>query len=189
MSANNSAYGKLNIPRQYQEELMRISKPATLQKGDYFIRHGQVPKKIAFVIQGLFRYLYIDTGGNEFTKGLIAENGFMSSYSAMIAQTPSWFCIEALEQAEILEIAYPDWLELQKTDRFWDQFLIAILEKAFVTKERRERELLLLDAGSRYRIFRSEFPELEKRVSLQIIASYLGIQPESLSRIRKKTGA
>ncbi len=180
-------YDNLNIPDAYKSELTRISKPTRLQKGDCLIRAGQVPKKIAFVVRGLFRYLYIDSGGNEFTKGLIAENEFLSAYSAMIAQTPSWFYIEALEDAEILEIAYADWLILQKTDRFWDRFLIAMLEKGFTTKEKRERELLLLGAEARYRIFCSEFPELEKRVSLQITASYLGIQPESLSRIRKKT--
>jgi CRP-like cAMP-binding protein len=64
--------------------------------------------------------------------------------------------------------------------------LLNILEKGFCIKEKRERELLLLDAEKRYNLFITEFPNLENRVSQQIVASYLGIQPESLSRLRRK---
>ena len=64
-----------------------------------------------------------------------------------------------------------------------------MIEKGFTTKEKRERELLLLDAESRYRIFLEEFPNLEKRVKQHMIASYLGITPERLSRIRKNMNA
>jgi len=177
---------QLNIPEKELQELLHISEYKTIHKGDYFITAGQVPRKVAFVINGLFRYVYIHENGNEFTKSIIAENNFISSYSAMINNSPSYFFIEALEDAEILEIDYQNWLEIKEKNPFWNVFLLKILEKAFSIKEKRERELLLLDAEKRYDIFINEFPNLENRVSQQIIASYLGIQPESLSRIRKK---
>jgi CRP-like cAMP-binding protein len=104
----------------------------------------------------------------------------------MLYQTPSYFAIQALEDSQVLEVPYQEWLKLKETNRFWDLFLIRMLEKGFCVKEKRERDLLLLDAETRYKNFLIEFPGLEHRLTWQIVASYLGIKPESLSRIRKK---
>lgn len=176
----------LRLPEKELEELSNICEHKIIDKGDYFIVAGQIPRKMAFVLKGLFRYVYSNENGNEFTKSIITENNFISSYSAMIHNSISHFSVEVLEEAEILEIDYLRWLEMKEKNSFWNGFLLQILEKAFCVKEKRERELLLLDAEKRYEIFVAEFPNLESRVSQQIIASYLGIQPESLSRIRRK---
>lgn len=176
----------LALPEKELEELLSISAHKKINKGNYFITAGHVPRKMAFVVKGLFRYVYIHENGNEFTKSIITENNFISSYSAMIHNNVSYFSIEALEDAEILEINYQNWLEIKEKNSFWNVFLLHILEKGFCIKEKRERELLLLDAEKRYNLFIAEFPNLEHRISQQIIASYLGIQPESLSRLRRK---
>ncbi|MHC0446201.1 Crp/Fnr family transcriptional regulator [Flavobacterium sp. 3-218] len=176
----------LALPEKELQELLIISQFNKIVKGDYFIKEGQVPRKMAFLVKGLFRYVYTHENGNEFTKNIIAEGNFISSYSAMIYNKPSYFSIEALEDSEILEIDYADWIGMKERNPFWNLFLIQILEKAFYIKEKRERELLLLDAEKRYEIFIAEFPDVENRVSQQIIASYLGIQPESLSRLKRK---
>lgn len=176
----------LNLPEKELQELLNISEYKKIHKGNYFINEGQIPRKMAFVIKGLFRYVYTHENGNEFTKNIIAEKNFISSYSAMIYDAPSYFSIEVLEDAEILEIDFADWLGIKEKNPFWNAFLVQVLEKAFCIKEKRERELLLLDAEKRYEIFTAEFPNIENRVSQQIIASYLGIQPESLSRLKRK---
>ena len=176
----------LALPEKELQELLNSTQFSKIAKADYFIKEGQVPRKMAFLVKGLFRYVYTHENGNEFTKNIIAEGNFISSYSAMIFNMPSYFSIEALEDAEILEIDYKDWIDLKERNPFWNAFLVQILEKAFSIKEKRERELLLLDAEKRYEIFIYEFPTIEKRVSQQIIASYLGIQPESFSRLKRK---
>ncbi|MDF3029104.1 MAG: cyclic nucleotide-binding protein [Fluviicola sp.] len=150
-----------------------------------FIHEGQTPRKFAIVKSGLFRYYYVTSEGKEYTKGFMPENNIIGSYSAMITGSPSSFIIEALEESTVIEITYNQWIKLRNENNHWDKLLIAILEKGYTTKEKRERDLLLLNAETRYLNFLKEYPNLDNRVTLTLIASFLGIQPESLSRIRK----
>lgn len=174
------------LPPDQLKDLMAIGQLKNLSSGEYFIREGETPQKLAFVLSGLFRYIYINDKGLEFTKSLIQERDFISSYSAMITQSGSHFFIEALEDAVIFVIPYSKWQILLTQDPFWTGFLLKFIEKGFITKEKRERDLLLLPAETRYQNFLKEYPGMEGRIKQTIIASYLGIQPESLSRIRKK---
>lgn len=176
-----------SIPAEEATKLYSMGKTVALEKGDYFIRAGEVPTSLAFVNSGLFRYVYIDVEGRQFTKGFMPELSILSSYSAMLRKTQSTYYIEALEPSEIVVFDYSGWLKLKETNHCWDRFLIAMLEKGYMKKESRERELLLLRAEDRYRIFLNEFPTLESRVKQHMIATYLGIIPESLSRIRKSS--
>jgi CRP-like cAMP-binding protein len=174
------------LPDSKIDEFLSISKPKTIKASEYFLIAGEVPMKIAFVVSGLFRYVYVNDKGDEFTKGLIRENLFLSSYSAMILETPSYFSVEALEDSEILEVSWRNLAPLIERDLFWTKFLLKFIEKGFMVKEKRERDLLLLDAETRYKNFLIEFPGMDQRIKQGIIASYLGIKPETLSRIRKK---
>lgn len=181
-------YDLLNkiMPTDRIEEFLSVGQISTLKSGEYYIREGETPQKLAFVISGLFRYVYINDLGKEFTKGIILEHQFISSYSAMISASPSYFFIEALDNAEIFTIPYEKWLTLLDSNPFWLKFLLGFIEKGFSIKEKRERDLLLLNAETRYLNFLNEYPKIDQRINQTIIASYLGIQPESLSRIRKK---
>ena len=174
------------LPENRIDEFLSIGRIKSIDALDYFIRAGEVPNKIAFVGSGLFRYVYINEKGDEFTKGIIVENFFLSSYSAMILGKPSYFSIEALEDSQVIEVIWKDLTQLLDNDIFWVKFLLKFIEKGFIIKEKRERDLLLLDAETRYKNFLTEFPGMDQRVKQRIIASYLGIQPETLSRIRKK---
>jgi CRP-like cAMP-binding protein len=174
------------VPEEKIEELLALGRERSIGVSEHFIQAGEVPDKIAYVLSGLFRYVYINDKGDEFTKGIIPENTFLSSYSAMVKGKPSYFSIEALEQSEILEISWDAFSMLMEKDLFWIKFMLKFLEKGFITKEKRERDLLLRDAETRYRNFLAEYPGMELRLKQGIIASYLGIKPETLSRIRKK---
>jgi CRP-like cAMP-binding protein len=174
------------LPETKIDEFLSITREKSISASDYFIRAGEVPTKIAFLVSGLFRYVYINNNGDEFTKGIIIENFFLSSYSAMIMEKPSYFSIEALEDSKILEISWKDFTKLMESDVFWIKFLLKFVEKGYMIKEKRERDLLLLDAEKRYKNFLNEFPGMDQRIKQGIIASYLGIKPETLSRIRRK---
>jgi CRP-like cAMP-binding protein len=174
------------LPDKRIDEFLSIGKEKSIMTADYFIKAGETPLKIAYVFKGLFRYVYINDKGDEFTKAIITENNFISSYSAMVLSKPSYFSIEALENSKVLEISWSDFNQLQDNDIFWVKFLMKFIEKGYIIKEKRERDFLLLDAETRYRNFLSEFPGMDQRIKQGIIASYLGIQPETLSRIRRK---
>lgn len=174
------------LPDDRVDEFLSITKEKSISSADLFIRAGETPLKIAYVFKGLFRYVYINAKGDEFTKAIITENNFISSYSAMVLNKPSYFSIEALENSQILEISWSDFNQLQENDIFWVKFLLKFIEKGYIIKEKRERDLLLLDAETRYKNFLTEFPGMDQRIRQGIIASYLGIQPETLSRIRRK---
>lgn len=150
------------------------------------MRAGQIPTEFGLVVNGLFRYVYISREGKEFTKAFMPEKSFISSYSAMISRTPSYFFIESLEHTDVLVIPYSGWQKLREQNPKWNLLLVKLLEKGYATKEKREREFLLFDAENRYKIFLEEHPTLEERVKQHMIASYLGITPVALSRIRKK---
>ncbi|PKD20013.1 cyclic nucleotide-binding protein [Salegentibacter salinarum] len=178
-----------DLSEQEISEFIEMARIESYKPKSHFIRAGQIPTKFGIVISGLFRYVYISQEGKEFTKVFMPEGSFISSYSAMIAQTASHFFIEAIEESEVLVISYPNWQKLKSQNPQWNLLLLKLLEKGYSVKEKREREFLLLDAESRYRIFLEEYPELEKRVKQHMIASYLGITPIALSRIRKNMGA
>jgi CRP-like cAMP-binding protein len=174
------------LPENKIDEFISLGKEKQVKANDFFLRIDETPKCIAFVVSGLFRYVYINEKGDEFTKGIIAENSFISSYSAMILGKPSYFSIEAIEDSKILEISWKDFMQLLDQDIFWVKFLLKFIERGYMIKEKRERDLLLLDAETRYKNFLLEFPGMDQRIKQGIIASYLGIKPETLSRIRSK---
>lgn len=174
------------FPDDQIEKIFEISHLRNIPKHECYIREGEVPVNFAFVISGLFRYCYIDSKGNEFTKGFFPENSFISSYSALIQRRESYFTVEALEDSSILDINYSEWKKLFEKELCWHKFLISLLEKGYCTKETREREFLLLSAEERYRSFLSTYPGICKRIKQNVVASYLGITPVALSRIRKK---
>ncbi len=175
----------ITLPDTEGKKFEAMATKRLMEKGELFIREGQIPKRFAFVYKGLFRYFYIDGNGTEYTKNFILDGNFITAYSAMIAQKPSAMFIEALEDSVVYELSYTDWEQLKSGHECWKDLLIYFLEKAFTVKEKRERDLLLLDAEQRYQIFKTEFPDLEKRVKQHLIASYLGISPVSLSRLKK----
>ena len=176
------------IPSEQMEKFVAILHPRRINKSEHFISEGEIPKKFAFNNNGLFRYYYIDSKGNEFTKGFFPEGTFITSYSSMIEKSGSYYNIDALEDSDIFEIKVQKWDELFKQHECWKLLLIAMLEKGYTAKVKRERELLLLDAEARYRSFLENYPNLEDRIKQHVIASFLGITPVALSRIRKKMG-
>ena len=157
-----------------------------IKKNQYFIKAGDNLKYIGFNLQGIFRYFYIDYEGNEKTKYFGTKNEFIFSLSSFIKKIPSLYFIETLEDSELLLAPVEKIYELINNNILWQNIYKSILEKTYIFKEKREADFLLFNAKDRYLNFIEEYPEIHNNVKQHYIASYLGIAPESLSRIRSE---
>jgi CRP-like cAMP-binding protein len=157
-----------------------------LKKNEYFIQAGSVPDKMACIVSGIFRVFYITDAGEEKILALRDEGRMLSAFSAILENTPSWYYIQALEDADLLYISRDQYVNGLLGHACWQMINAKYAQMLFVEKEKRESEFLSDDAETRYRKFRERFPGMEERIRQYHIASYLGITPVALSRIRKK---
>lgn len=155
-----------------------------IDKGEHAVRPDDMCRQISFNAKGLFRMYYTTPDGSEYIKSFIPENHFVTSYSSLLLDTPSFLAIEALERSEVVSFSYQTLQELYRRHICWETVGRKMVENLYIKKEARERQMLLCSAEERYRIFLAEFPGLDNRVPQYHIASYLGISPVSLSRIR-----
>lgn len=172
------------IPEEERDRLRRLAKPVSLKKDEYFLKAGEIPDKIGYIASGLLRLFYIDNAGAERNKYFCPENTMAISYSAFLLREESKLYIQALEDSELLIIDYQTYRQLLDSHLCWQTAARKLAEMLFILKEKRESDLLLFSAQERYFKFLSDYPYLEKRLNQYHIASYLGIAPESLSRIR-----
>ncbi len=165
-------------------EVVGLFQTLTLNQNDFWVRAGDIPQTIGFVVSGILRLYCADANGHEFTKSFCSENSFVAAYSALLLKQPSHLFIQALEDTTLLVADYSTYRSLSESNLSLQQLNCRIAESLFIKKERREATLLLDDAKTRYLNFLQEYPGLEMRLKQYHIASYLGITPVSLSRVR-----
>lgn len=174
------------IPVEELQAFKQLSVHRTISKNNHFIQAGQFADSIGFCVSGLFRFYYTTQGGDEFNKSFCSSNDFIASYSSLLADVPSYFSIQALMNSEIIMIRYNDFQSLYTRHVCWERVGRILIEQLYIKKEMRERELLLLSAEARYLLFLEKYGHMANRIPQYHIASYLGITPVALSRIRKK---
>lgn len=174
-----------DLPAEQGKKFRTLLTVKHIKQGEFFVRAGRISRNIAFVEKGLFRYFYTTEDGVEFTKGFFDSRSILSAYDAILENSPAHYSIEALEDAVIETVDYDKFRQLFSEDPCWNNFLVALLQKGYLAKVQREREFLLMNAEQRYHAFLKRYPNLDQRIKQHIIASYIGIAPESLSRIRK----
>jgi len=186
----DNIYNYINLITDVSEEawndIISKSKYLDINKNDFFIQAGMIPDKIAFILSGLFRVFYITEDGNEKTLVFREEGRILSAFSAYVANESSWYSIQALENSILSYISFNDYKEIIENYQCWQIIKSKYLEMLFIEKEKRESELLSDDAYTRYKKFKLKYPNLEDRVNQYHIASYLGITPVALSRIKNK---
>lgn len=152
-------------------------------KGHLLIQQGEVANFIYYVNKGLFR-TYLIRDGKEINTEFFFENSFMSAFTGFLFQKPTSLNIEALKDSTLFYISKNLLEDLYKLNPLWFALGKYIFENEFVKKCKRESSFLQHTATERYLALLQQYPLIETSVSLSHIASYLGIQPETLSRIR-----
>ncbi len=166
--------------------LRNIFKPKILKKDMFFLQEGEKSTEIRFIIKGVFRSYYVDKTGNDITKYFYAEGATLFSYAAYLSQKESAYYIQALEDSEILVAKISDFEKIVEGNYQLLLFYKKMIDNALVVKEEHASSFKLLNSVERYKQFLAAYPGLEKRLKQCHLASYLGITPVSLSRIRKK---
>jgi len=177
------------IPDEKSAALLKdIFTVKQVPKDHFFIREGESSTEIAMVVKGLFRSYYIDEEGNDFTKYFYPEGAMLFSYRAYIDHAQSAYSIQSLEESEIISARISDFERAVESSAGLRIFYKNFMDKILIIKEEHAVSFKLLDSTDRYRQFLSQYPGLESRIKQHHLASYLGITPVSLSRIRKKIG-
>lgn len=153
-------------------------------KGDFFLELNAIPVYSGLVTKGAFREFYIDKNGREYNKAFCFSGDFTGSYYDLNREAPSTVAIQALTSSRVLVLRQTEFKKLFKSDPFWVRVAYEFAHNLLMKKFEKESQLLLLSAAERYDLLQKQHPELEQMIPAYHIASYLGITPISLSRIR-----
>jgi CRP/FNR family transcriptional regulator, anaerobic regulatory protein len=156
-----------------------------LKKGEYLLRQGQVCEHVSFISHGSFR-VYSVIKDVEVSNYFFFENSYATDYASFLTRKPSDTSIVAMEDSEILQLNFPNMQMLYEKVPSWQKYGRLMAEHVFLMAEERAKALQQNSPESLYLKIMQEHPQIIERVPQQYIASYIGIQPESLSRIRKR---
>lgn len=151
-----------------------------------FLQSGKVQKAIGFIAKGLVRSFYIDNDGNEITVGFYKEGDYATHYPAFIKRQPSLYTIQCLEPTSMVCLSYEDqqWIYQQSVNV--ERYGRLIAEEILKRQQARIESFIFQTAEQRYLDFIENHSNLFNRISLSQLCSYLGIERQTLTRIRQK---
>lgn len=153
---------------------------------EHWVKAGDWCNELCYILKGLVRIYYIDIAGNEVNQHFYQANEVIAPVSVLISDEPCQYFIQALEPTQIMLADYSDLYKDGSDNTEWLRLEVKMLQTVFVKMARREARLLLGNAEQRYKWFCKHYPELLERLPQYHVASFLGITPVSLSRLRKK---
>lgn len=152
---------------------------------DYFLSEGEICKEIGFINKGCFRTYYL-ADGKEINTHFAFENEFVTDYDSFLQSKPSRYFIQVLEDAEIVTFNLSDLQNAYNQSQNWERFGRMIAEQSYKLTTQRVESFLFQSGEQRYLDLLTNQTKILERIPLYHIASYLGLERESLSRLRKK---
>ena len=160
----------------------------SLLRGAAFLRAGERATEVGAVVRGALREYFLLEDGTERTKGFNLPGDYAGSLSDLLLDGPARTWVVAETSTVVLVTPWPAYRALVEARPAWARFALEIAERLYRTKVQREYELLALDAATRYGLALERWPDLESTFSQRDIASYVGITPVHLSRLRAEAG-
>jgi CRP-like cAMP-binding protein len=158
----------------------------SIKKKANLLAQGDVCEHIYFLRQGFFRMFYVDLEGNEINTRFTQENNFMVDFQSFLTQKPSQYYWQAMQDSELIAFTYKDVQKLYDSSPAWERFGRLVAERVYLQLNERVEMLQFMSPEQRYSHLLKIRPELFNQISQFQMASYLGIKPESLSRLRKR---
>lgn len=182
-----SYFGKLIALDQNEKDLVATSfHPRLFRKKQYLLQEGDICTHLYFVVRGCVRMYKIDEKGFVHILQFAAENSWISDLGSFYEETISELAIDALEDAVVLQISRTDLINLYTSAPKFHRIFRVLVENSFVSLQKRLLQTISSTAEERYQYFISTYPNLTNRLPQTQIASFLGITPEFLSRLRNK---
>lgn len=167
-------------------QIVHYFKPKSVKKNNVLLHEGSVCREFYYIHNGGIRTFFIDKNGQEKTRYIMLGNQIGTTLKSFISQKPSFEFIEALEVTELLVISYQDFYRLNKEIDNWKIFYQKILELAYIFQNRKIEALVTLTAKQRYEELLKENPVFIQRLNNKVLASYLDMREETLSRLKSK---
>lgn len=168
------------------ELLLSILQTKTVKKHEHLLKEGEVCRNAYFLVSGFLRMYYIDLEGNEINYRFVDNNNFFVDFQSFLTQKPSHFYWQAMQDAEVLTLPYQQIQNAYTVSTAWNNFGRLMAEHVYQQLNERVEMLLFMNPEERYLHLLNTKPELFIQVSQFHLSSYLGIKPESLSRLRKR---
>lgn len=178
--------GKIDINDDEFEQVKNVFTPKTVKRGRILLRPGDICRQVYFVTKGCLRSYVIDDKGKEFVIQFAPENWWITDLNSFYSQETAMFFIDVIEPVEILvgEKDFQQKLEAIHPD--FNPLFNLLIRNSFRALQKRLVNQLVATAEDRYLDFLNTYPDLARRIPQRMIASYIGVMPESLSRIRKE---
>ena len=176
-------FGQLN-----EQQIAFIServKELELKNDEYFSEAGKIAQQVGFIVEGVVRVCYYNNKGEDITRYFFDENQLVVEMKSFESHMESSEYIQAVTDCKLIVISKSDWEAFSQSMPGWDNLVNKMIQKILLQKLEKRSPLIEQDATTRYLTFIDKFPQLANRIPLSHLASYLGITPSSLSRIRK----
>lgn len=164
--------------------ILSLFTPRKFRKHQYILQEGDLTRYETFIVKGLTRTYEVDDKGQEHIVQFGLEDWWIGDLYSFLTDSPTLYNIDCLEDTEVLQITKPDLERLyQEVPKIERHFRIMV-QNAYIASVRRISSTMIKSAAERYQDFLRKYPQIHQRVPNHQVASYLGITPQSLSRIR-----
>ncbi len=167
--------------------LRSFLRPRSLAKKQPYLLEGDVCTNLTFVTEGCLRSYSLDAAGEEHTLQFAPEDWWISDFYSLLTGQPSTLHIDALEDTQVLLLRQADMETIYARAPVFERFFRLLMQSRYLTLQERVNAALSETASEKYAHFVQQYPVLAQRIPQYYIASYLGIKPESLSRVRRLT--
>ena len=157
-----------------------------IRKRQYLLQDGDVCKSVAFVEKGALRLYHVSEDGTEHIVQFALEGQFITDLYSFLTNEPSVYNIDAIEDSELVLITKSASDELRKLSSKYQEYIFQVTSEAYIQLEKRLTSISSLTLEERYKDLTANYPDIIQRLPQHMIASYMGLTPETLSRVRKR---